>query len=712
MTDTIPNAGNLGTTAYERLHAEIARAEDIIKRGDFATKTDIANVNSSLKEKASKTDVQAANARMDSFVAVGSTADNAETTDIRVGADGVTYRSAGTAVRAQFQNALETINNYIFDGVDIKITKEKLAQGSYSAREIQVHTGAICSKELYPVKKGDTIKYNTNGLYFACGVYVGDATTSSGWTGWKTGTGEITIAYDGLLFVQFAKNNTTSEHIEVDDYVSDVSIYNGHFTRELKATNERIETFEKEVKTLTYDVCIVGGGASGVSCAYALKNSGLKVCLLEKQPYLGGIHTQGYVNALQVSPSPKFLEDVIRSEIAKGQACFSIGEHTPVSKEDSNNIEFKQTYVRGTKQSYHIIINPRSMAMKYYEDLSSRIDIMLNTYITECDSKDNVIYNVTTNKGNIIKAKQFIDCTGDNILLELAGCEMYLGGDSSTRYQEEYGFTEQHAPENNYAWCNAPTLMYRVAKGEEDLSKISATFTNFCAYVYSSNDPQRIYINSFNGVNDKAGEEIITQGIDYVYNNLAPNMIRHWKTVKNGYLANQMATIGDYKFENVAPILGVREYKRAKCERMLHEEQLYVMATPENIKSPSNNLDKMIAIGNAGIDIYGDPYITSTVATEMNALVKPFGVPYGCLIPKGLKNVLVASRGSGMTHIAQSSFRITKQMMQLGWVAGHATRLLNENELNDYRSVNVETLQTDEYAGVTTLVNDVLSCFQ
>ena len=58
MTDSIPNAGNLGTTAYERLHAEIARAEDIIKRGEFATKTDIANVNSSLKEKANENEVR------------------------------------------------------------------------------------------------------------------------------------------------------------------------------------------------------------------------------------------------------------------------------------------------------------------------------------------------------------------------------------------------------------------------------------------------------------------------------------------------------------------------------------------------------------------------------------------------------------------------------------------------------------------------------
>jgi monoamine oxidase len=41
-------------------------------------------------------------------------------------------------------------------------------------------------------------------------------------------------------------------------------------------------------KLKIYDVIIIGGGASGLSCGGRLKEKGIKVLLLEAQDYLGG----------------------------------------------------------------------------------------------------------------------------------------------------------------------------------------------------------------------------------------------------------------------------------------------------------------------------------------------------------------------------------------------------------------------------------------
>jgi len=80
----------------------------------------INEVNTNLESKADQSDVdlkasqlaldiQAS--RIDNFVAVGSTTDNIETTDIRIGADGITYASAGDSGRKNITKLTDVLNS-------------------------------------------------------------------------------------------------------------------------------------------------------------------------------------------------------------------------------------------------------------------------------------------------------------------------------------------------------------------------------------------------------------------------------------------------------------------------------------------------------------------------------------------------------------------------------------------------------------------------
>ncbi len=55
------------------------------------------------------------------------------------------------------------------------------------------------------------------------------------------------------------------------------------------STKDIKKNFSSLDKDISVDVCIVGGGITGISTAYQLSKAGLKVCILEKDKI--GYHT-------------------------------------------------------------------------------------------------------------------------------------------------------------------------------------------------------------------------------------------------------------------------------------------------------------------------------------------------------------------------------------------------------------------------------------
>src|SRR5690606_38945231 len=66
---------------------------------------------------------------------------------------------------------------------------------------------------------------------------------------------------------------------------------------------------------------------------------------------------------------------------------------------------------------------------------------------------------------------------------------------------------------------------------------------------------------------------------------------------------------------------------------------------------------------------------SSTKRAGCVELEQPYGVPFRSLIPKGFRNLLIASRAAGFSSLAASSCRPTRTMMQLGQAAGTAAWL-------------------------------------
>ena len=72
-----------------------------------------------------------------------------------------------------------------------------------------------------------------------------------------------------------------------------------------------------------------------------------------------------------------------------------------------------------------------------------------------------------------------------------------------------------------------------------------------------------------------------------------------------------------------------------------------------------------------------------------------YDIPFGCLVPKGLRNVLVSGRCLSATRDAHSSARVMGTCMAMGQAAGTAAGMcgLDEGWQGDVRSVRVPTLR-------------------
>lgn len=464
-----------------------------------------------------------------------------------------------------------------------------------------------------------------------------------------------------------------------------------------------------------FDVVIIGTGSAGISAAYALKDATLKVCVVEKQSQIGGTAINAWMNCFAASGDVPFLKKVTEDLMAENNALYVTTQYQPFSASKLATIVYddtivEQRFIKNGRTEACVSYDPEALRARYLNDLRGNMTIMTSAELTAVYKDGERIESivVTTPDGEkAIKGKVFIDATADDVLLRLCGDGFTLiGSDAKTRYQSEYGFVENNAgTTSNATALNYPDLIYRVEVGSEDLSGVTAAYGNNLLPYYNP-DKKYIYLNPCASIagSDATGHNIAVDGVQAVYERMKPRTKQQWKAIKNAGGFAQSAlnnyNVAERKYESYAPMLGVRETYRAHCERMLNENHFYVQISSANMSS-GDNLDKKISYGNHIADSHGDGTINTGA---INTNLKPYGVPYGCIVPKGLKNVFVASRGAGFTHVGACSYRLNKDSMQLGWAAGKAALIYREDGLSDTRDVDVEKLQSENYTNFVGLV--------
>ena len=418
-----------------------------------------------------------------------------------------------------------------------------------------------------------------------------------------------------------------------------------------------------------YEVIVVGGGPSGCAAAIAASRRGAKTLLVEATGCLGGMGTQGLVPAwCPFSDKEKIIYKGIAEEIF----------HEANAALD---------HVKDTDWDW-VSIEPEHLKVVYDTKVTeSGAHILFHTQLSAVETEGGEVQTlILSNKRGLsaYKAKVYIDCTGDADLAAWAGAQIISLEEGESYQLATHCFELSNV--DTYAYKNGPWLHPHnpnspihaiVESGDYDIpdthmcnNEVYPGTIGFNAghlYDVVSTDPESMSSAMIRG--RKLAHEIHRALVDY----------------EPKAFANSRVSL-------TAPLMGIRESRRILGDYYLTSEDYLARRTfPDEICRNSYYLDvhrtkqekKTLADGTP------DP----KQATHRYGRGESHGVPYRCLTPKGLSNVLVAGRSISADRPVHGSTRVMPVCLCMGEAAGKAAVLAKDMPTVDVHAVDVAELR-------------------
>lgn len=421
---------------------------------------------------------------------------------------------------------------------------------------------------------------------------------------------------------------------------------------------------EKERKIpiiLKTEVLVCGAGPAGVGAAIRAARLGVKTAIVEMQDCLGGIATAGMMSHWTGWSSSKILKEIQTKCKKKGKVLGWA--------DNGNDMTINQEIMK-------IVLN--EMALK--ENIEMLFYTMVCGAIVENGEIKGVIVENKSGRG-VILADVVIDATGDGDVCAFAGVPYYKGRETDGKMQPCTIMFKIGGVDYSRAVL-PPSFETKVETKKGELQSLAKKILPFPAghvLLYPQSTPDTVCCNMTNCIDvDGTNAESVTKGIITCRSQIEP-IIKFLKEYAPGY--------ENCWLMSSASLLGIRETRHFEGVETLTPEDILEARYFDNwvVRYASFNFDVHNLTG-ASLDETG----VQSKWTQPDA----YSIPYGCLLPKNVENLLLSGRNISGTHLAHSNYRVMPIAMALGEAAGVGAALKIKQGLKSLKDVNVKDIQS------------------